>query len=122
VSLQDLEENVAAAHHGHPEAKARGVDGGVVRHGSILSKAMMGLAEGDTWAAPGNAASVNGGEELDESVVPWTGTRWGRSGDRLWLIDDGLDAVDPVAYVIGRRSTSRCDRSLSSHYETGSSV
>lgn len=83
----------------HIRETYRGVDGLVAFHVTILTCAMMGLAEGDAWQTAGDGAEVDRGKASEESSEPWTRISWGRSSDLGAIGEDCVESFSPILHV-----------------------
>jgi len=80
------------------EEEARGVDGLIALHVAILAIPVVGLAEGDAWAAVRHQAEVDGAAASENLVMEVLGVGWGLGVDHLAGVAENM--VEPVLPVL----------------------
>jgi len=98
--LDELENDWETDATREPETQASGVNGRETLKVGVLAKSVVGLAEGDAWAAAGDQARIDRIEATKESASPrvWAS---GWLGDNLWLVEGILESADPGVDIIG---------------------
>jgi len=98
--LDELEEPWETDTTGEPETQASSVDGRESLKVGVFAQSVVGLAEGNAWAAASDQASINWGKASEESAGPtvWT-SGWFRDG--LRLVQGVPESSDPDIDIIG---------------------
>lgn len=100
TALQEGRHDCCRAASTRPISNTGSIDWAPVTELGVVVKTVMSLAEGHARAEAGDDAEINGGEELDEAVVPWLvgGRHWG--SDCLWFLQGSSDTLSPVGHVV----------------------